>query len=328
MNFAEAEKYYNVLNKFQTFKSEFDKYTRDTTTRYYSYLCNEVTKLLSDENKYYENTCLDVLHYLKYMTKFDSQDDKHESCMFLNYYLNNSLHQIKNYKQNATKFYANIKTICSKSFLDMDICEKEIKDIHPFVLYAIQTVFNLYYHFQKYKGSSIPDDVNHCLYAYKFVSIYENSKNTCKVHYNTSFCQKIIDIKDQYNTYRESDYKCSNIEKKLQNPEKKEPRNILQVSGPYGSSLDGHHMLGNTSNHMGNNISVPFAILLVTPILLFILYKFTPLGPMLRPHLHKYLGISGNIDEKNHELHSNNFSDDETETHNSGYNITYNSLAQ
>ncbi|SBT01403.1 PIR Superfamily Protein, partial [Plasmodium ovale curtisi] len=292
------------------------------------YLCNEVTTLLSDENKYYENTCLDVLHYLKYMIKFDSQDDKHESCMFLNFYLNNSLNEIRNNILNATKFYANIKTKCRRSFLDMNICEKEIKDIHPFVLYAIKTIFNLYYLLHKYKSIPILDDEKHCLYAYKFVSIYENSKNACKVHYNTSFCQKIINIKDQYNTYRESDNKCSNIEKKLQNPEKEEPSNILQVSGPYGSSLDGHHILGNTSNPMGNNISAPFSILLVTPFLLFILYKFTPLGLILRPHLHKYLGISGNNNEKNHKLHSNNFTDDETETHNSGYHITYNSLAQ
>ncbi|SBT74313.1 PIR protein [Plasmodium ovale] len=327
MNFAEAEEYYKLVDKFQTFKNGFDKYVRDTTG-YYNYVCQQVTKLLSDKDKYYEKPCLDVLHYLKYMMNSDSHDEKRESCMFLNYYLNNSLQRIKNNKHNATKFYTNIKENCMNNFIDFNVCKQEIRDIHPFVLYTIQTLFNLYYHFQKYKSSSIPNDVNHCLYAYKFVSIYENSKNTCKVHYNTSFCQKIINIKDQYNTYRESDSKCSNVKKKLQNPEKEGPRNILQVSGPYGSSLHGHHMLGSTSNPMGNNISVPFAILLVTPILLFILYKFTPVGPMLRPHLHKYLGISGNIDEKNHELHSNNFSDDETETHNSGYHITYNSLAQ
>ncbi|SBT02470.1 PIR Superfamily Protein [Plasmodium ovale wallikeri] len=327
MNFAEAEEYYKLVNKFQTFKSEFTKHERDSSG-YYNYACEEVTKHILENTENYKNICLDVLHYLMYMKKLDSPYDKHESCMFLNFYLNNSLHEIRNNKLNATKFYSNIKNNWNRRYINLSVCEQDIKDIHPFVFYTIQTIFTLYDNLYNYRNTPVPNDISHCPYAHNFVSIYNNFKNVCAVHYRTSFCQKIIKIKDEYNEYVKYEEKCANVEKDLKNPEKIELSKVLQISGPHANSLGEHHMLGNTSNPMGNNISVPFAIVLVTPFLFFILYKFTPLGPILRPHLHKYLGISGNNNEKNDKLHSNNFTDDETETHNSGYHITYNSLAQ
>ncbi|SBT01580.1 PIR Superfamily Protein [Plasmodium ovale curtisi] len=330
MNFAEAEEYYKLVDKFQTFKIEFTKHEKDSTG-YYNYACEDATEHILENTENYKNTCLDVLHYLKNMIKFDSQDDKHESCMFLNFYLNNSLGEIRNNKLNATKFYSNIKNNWKRDYINLSVCEKEIKDIHPFVLYTIQTIFTLYDNLYNYRSTPVPNDFSHCPYAHNFVSIYNNFKNVCAVHYRTSFCQKIINFKNHYNAHSASDNKCENIKKDLQNPVIKNPGNVLQVIGPYGSLLSGHNILGttsSTSNFVGNNISIPIVMLLVTPFLLFILYKFTPLGPMLHPYLHKYFRISRNKDKKNQKHHSHNFIDDETETHNSEYYITYNSLAQ
>ncbi|SCA48166.1 PIR protein [Plasmodium ovale] len=327
MNFIEAEEYYNILSGFSIYKEEFDTYKKNSYG-YFGYVCQDVTSDISENKEDYTNICLDVLNYKMYMKNQETLDSKRVLCMFLNYLLNNYLHRIKHNKYNASTFYSKIRKNYKSSNMDFNICHQEIKDIHNFVIYTVETLFNLHYNLYKYRISILAENLSHCPYAHNFASIYNNFKNVCAAHYSTSFCQKIIKIKDEYNEYIKSEDKCANVEKDLKNPEKIESSNILQVSGPYGSSLDEHHMLGNTSNPMGNNISVPFAILLVTPFLLFILYKFTPLGLILRPHLHKYLGISGNNNEKNHKLHSNNFTDDETETHNSGYHITYNSLAQ
>ncbi|SBT01908.1 PIR Superfamily Protein [Plasmodium ovale curtisi] len=325
MNLKEREEYYNIVRKFLQFRDYTNQYL-ENTSGYFERVCKKIIKDHSERNGPYIESCINFLKYLKYLKNTNDFHENTASCKLVNYSLNKNLRNYLHDEQNTLNFYKNLKTEDVSKQCYIEKCENEIKYIQKYVLGNIESLYNLYLNFDKYTSSLVNDNLSHCYYANACSSIYNNCINTCDVQYDVAFCEILKKFKDEYNRQLSHENKCQYIKKVLSYPEKKNVRDTQHTRDRYGSYASGS--ISPKSNSPGNNITAAIVTLLVTPLTLFILYKFTPLGSWLRPQVKKYIGIGKNKGEEYQKLLSINSQNEKEIMYNNEYYIKYNASPQ
>ncbi|SBT51595.1 PIR Superfamily Protein [Plasmodium ovale wallikeri] len=189
----------------------------------------------------------------------------------------------------------------------IEVCENEIRYIEKYVLGIIETLYNLYDNFEKYKSGSISGNLSQCYYANACASIYNNCIKTCEVKYDELFCAKLKAFKEKYNAELTPGKSCYKVKNVLLYPENNSTRDTV-----YSSWGHERHMLvgGSKFNSLGNNM--------VTPI-------YTPFGSWLRPKIKRMNKTWNNINEENDELLIDNSQIYQINSQGKNYHITYNS---
>ncbi|SBT84754.1 PIR protein [Plasmodium ovale] len=331
MHILEREKYYSKANKFPQCKHEFDT-IKNISDGLFTYRCQDIFEDFEGSDSIYINPCVEVLKYINYLSKNKSLHQNTEYCMFLNYLLNNHMQSIPENKYSSSKFYKKLKTKYEGSPLNFDICDEEIKDINKIVRYHIEVLYNLYENFNKYISSCIPGNVPNCYFSNLCASIYKNSIEVCKTLFDPAFCNILKTFKEEYNAEIVREKSCYKPENVLSYPEVVYTSEYLQARERYVSLTNGYHMLrSNISpelNSAKHNIIIAVIVLLLTPFILFIMYKFTPFGSWLHARAPKYNGIIGYIDEYNKKVHTGNNIREQKTNEDNIYSITYNSISQ
>ncbi|SBS89136.1 PIR Superfamily Protein [Plasmodium ovale curtisi] len=198
-------------------------------------------------------------------------------------------------------------------------------------LYDYATNFDTIDRKLKGNGSKCTQEV----YAYleEYVNLYKEIKQECeRTPHNKNYCTLLSTIHETYDTNNLSNLKCKNIESNR--PQYKED---FPVGGSgLGGEVRAYSRAGVTEelamqqtsqftgSHAFMTITFPiFGIILV----LFILYKYTPFGPLVSSRFLKRKIIHDNIDEENmQELLTNAYEHEDENFNRSKNRISYHPL--
>ncbi|SBS90694.1 PIR Superfamily Protein [Plasmodium ovale curtisi] len=196
-------------------------------------------------------------------------------------------------------------------------------------LYDYATNFDTIYHKLKDNGSKCTREVDD--YLEEYVKQYKEIKQECDKTPNTkNYCKLLKTIHETYDN-KLSSVKCENIE--IYTPEEgdfseggpglgREARAYSRDGGT--AELEMQQTSQFTGSHAFMTITFPiFGIILV----LFILYKFTPFGPLVSSRFLKRKIIHDNIDEENlQELLTNAYELEDRNSNRSKNHISYHPL--
>ncbi|SBT55862.1 PIR Superfamily Protein [Plasmodium ovale wallikeri] len=167
------------------------------------------------------------------------------------------------------------------------------------------------------------------VYLEEYVKQYKEIKQECDKTSNTkNYCTLLKTIHETYNDNKLSNLKCKNIE--IYTPEESDfPVDRLGLGGEaqaYSRDEDTEELaMQQTSQFTGSHAFMAttfpiFGIILV----LFILYKFTPFGPLVSSRFLKRKIIHDNIDEENmQELLTNAYELEDGNSNSSKNHISY-----
>ncbi|SBT55214.1 PIR Superfamily Protein [Plasmodium ovale wallikeri] len=321
MNPKEREEYYNVVHEFVQYKIPPHIYENYESGRF-QYSCDRTIKDSSENKEKINDSCIHFLKYLKYLKENISLHQKTGYCKFLNYTLNINLQNYLKNTQRTLNFYKMLNTEYPSQDYYIEVCENEIRYIEKFVLGNIETLYNLYDNFGKYKSGSTSGNLSQCYYANACASIYNNCIKTCEVKYDELFCAKLKAFKEEYNAELTPGKSCYNEKNVLSYPENNSTLDTVHSSWRHES----HVLVGGSKfNSLGNNMITPIVTLLIIPITLFMLYKYTPFGSWLRPKIKRMNKTWNNINEENDELLIDNSQIYQINSQGKNYHITYNS---
>ncbi|SBT53659.1 PIR Superfamily Protein [Plasmodium ovale wallikeri] len=292
-----VDNYYTHVNLFDQYSEKFNEVIGDASedTSYQS-KCDDMQRSLFKSDSVSKERCQNILKYVNYISKQQSDEEKKKLCAHLNYLLNcdASSDTIPNdYKPNIINAYLRLfssyNNVC---YLSIDFIEadelKKLKDMHN----MHKLLKNI-----KSKVTSCTGDC--CSNAKQCAETYESYIHNCYIGSTDHFCVELAKIKAAYEENMKTAIKtCTDAREMLTPP---------------------------MQNNSGVSILIPCTILLVIPCFLFILYKFTPFSSWIIPQIQKIKRIINNTDEQNENLILDNFDLMQYPQEKGPYNIAYNS---
>ncbi|SBT85109.1 PIR protein [Plasmodium ovale] len=286
-----GENYYSSVRSFPIYEEEFNTVDSDSSdTQIYEKLCNSFSDVLFSK-KYSTDTCKIIAKYLYYI-KFKEDENNNDRCKCLNYLLNT------NEKFNTLPGYNISKLLKAyyKLSFKFNTCYNYIEHIENVdVLGKIKKLYNLNKAMNKLE-KSVTDNNEHIHNdAEVFAEHYRNAINDCTINNTEGFCGELKAI-EQYI------YGCIKSDKHIKAWKTLKPL-IPNDATPF--------------------IIVSFIMILGIPLLLYILYKFTPLEAWANSQIQKKKKIWYNLSKNKPQLHK--LRHEEVNMENSEFNIKYHS---
>ncbi|SBS99016.1 PIR Superfamily Protein, partial [Plasmodium ovale curtisi] len=301
-----AHYYGNLLPGFDT--TEFIK-SRDTT-------CSEFLKDIGlSENTYAKEICEKFMYMYEYLHKIHKERATDntitvEDCHFINYWLNVNLK--KNNIDSSicvNEFYEKLKSKNTTFFSSPTQLEKHLHVIDPSHLKNMEILYELYYTKQKitdimFNLDITEDKKNLCPeYLEKCHSKYIEGMNNCLNGYD-DFCKAIKKFERDYNYL---------IEKETDESGNCKSSEYFQLLY-YDSFVEKQRRIMTIKI-----LSSPLILSFVIPLL----YKYTPLGPLLRTKINVVKNAWMNTDKNTEELLLSSTDIEDNISDNGNYNIGY-----
>ncbi|SBT72738.1 Plasmodium vivax Vir protein, putative [Plasmodium ovale] len=251
---------YTFAGSYDIYKNEIDKSTEHET--FGGFLeCDRISTqyLVGDTNK-----CLQIDKFLSHLSNYGEKYTS-DGCKYLNYWIYDKFNQKKgegNY--NILQFYESFKGTYSDQYDNNYLLNGCIKEIDENIFRKIQNLIDIYDKYNKLKNDDIQLTGDYCTSAIDCVSSYTLHVKKCHESYDPDFCMELENFRKLYN---------------------------LRVSN-VTSCKDLQTYLPSAINSNVVTIITPFAVILVMPFILFILYKFTPFGSWIMPRMKRMLNNS------------------------------------
>ncbi|SBT57108.1 PIR Superfamily Protein [Plasmodium ovale wallikeri] len=296
VKYVTGSNYYPYLSSFVQYQQNFNQIINgsggDTS---YETRCSQIGNDRFQGSENFRKRCYEVAKYLNYIKSKESDGDTHERCAHLNYILNSNkdYYDIPNYgKKDLIKAYADVSPNLTY------MCHSKIDLIDHNVLEKLTEIYNMHDLFNKVKSNKASCSGTSCSNITRCVSIYEKYIENCYVDSMDYICQELSKLKHAYDEHMETVTTCPEAVKILIPPKE---------------------------NNTGVTILIPCIIILIIPFFLFILYKFTPFGPLVRPRIQQIKRLLNNIYEEG-QYKTVDKSEFIEQTEKSGsYQISYNS---
>ncbi|SBT84455.1 PIR protein [Plasmodium ovale] len=289
-DYIHGDNYYSTLIAFIKYEDEFNSITNGISdTQDHSVNCTEISNVKFSSNDFSER-CNKVARYLNYIKQKQDEDDGNR-CRCLNYLLNT---------KTEFKIFSNKK--CSELFIaygaiseKLEKCKSTIGCIYKEDLEKINVLYDLNKSMKKLEKSIADKDEHIYSNAEDFAQHYRNAINYCPIDNTEGYCAELKGFQQYiYHFTKPENYtKASDILKTL------------------------------IPNDGTSSIIVPCIISLGIPLFLYILYKFTPLGPWTNIQLQKKKKMWNNLSENEHNLDIPRH--DQLNMKNSKFNIKYHS---
>ncbi|SBT55724.1 PIR Superfamily Protein [Plasmodium ovale wallikeri] len=284
-----GENYYSSVRSFPIYEEEFSTVDSDSRDKQkYEKLCNSFSDVFFSK-KYSTDTCYIIAKYLYYI-KFKEDEHNNDRCKCLNYLLNTNekFNTLSGY--NVSKLLKAYYKLSSK----FKTCYNHIEHIENVdVLGKIKKLYNLNKAMNKLEKSIIDENEHIHNDAEVFAEHYRNATNDCTFNNTEGFCSEL-------KAFEQYIYGCINSEKHIKAWKTLKPL---------------------IPNDATPSIIVSFIMLLGIPLLLYILYKFTPLGAWANSQIQKKKKIWNIIFKNKSQLH--NLRHEEVNMENSEFNIKY-----
>ncbi|SBT83170.1 PIR protein [Plasmodium ovale] len=296
VNYVAGSNYYPYLSSFVQYEQNFNEIIKgsDANTSYETH-CSKIESERFQGSDAFRKRCYDIAKYLNYISSKQSDGETHERCAHLNYILNSNTdyYNIQNYKKTELiKAYADVSPKLT------DTCYAKIELIDDEVLEKLKEIYNMHELFYKVKMNAKPCNGDCCSNITQCVSIYNKYIDNCYADSMDYICQEISKLKHEYDNHMKTVTTCPEAIK------------ILIPPKEYNT---------------GVTILIPCIIILIIPFFLFILYKFTPFGSLVRPRIHQIKRLLNNIYEEDQYKTVSNSEFIEKTKKKGAYQIAYNS---
>ncbi|VUZ96755.1 PIR protein [Plasmodium vivax] len=193
-----------------------------------------------------------VFHYIEGLKSDQENTSIVHGCKYLYHWMYENLSKIKKYRTDVFAFYKKLlKAACDMLELT-EIYNHQINNLSEEVFLKHKPLANMYEHYNKLSSQ------NSCADATDFVQLYSDQINKCQGVVSDDFCNELEKFKKDYESIIQTK-NCPGVE------------NTLPSEPKYSSS--------------STILTVSSTIL--TPLILFITYKFTPFGSIIRSRIRK-----------------------------------------
>ncbi|SBT83174.1 PIR protein [Plasmodium ovale] len=294
MSSQTRESIYSFVSSFHTYKDLFDK-ANEVVDNSGIYKCDASGNSEDCNNPSFVQVCTKTAQYIT-LLKETYPNNTFGGCKYLNYWIQNeALSNIEN-KNDTLIFYQKVMNIYGY-LIDSDTCDGNIENIDENIFGNVKTLYEVYDNFNKFRNTEEKEIGEKCAYATKSVTLYKECIRKCHENSEHNFCNEVEKFKWIYYEHMKSGTTCSGIP------------NELPSTRTYNLTVV---------------VLVPGLIALVLPFLLFIFYKFTPLGFSLRQKIRRKKGMWNNLEHESHQfLQSSKRINKNSD--NGQYNISYNS---
>ncbi|SBT02212.1 PIR Superfamily Protein [Plasmodium ovale curtisi] len=305
----ETEKeYYDMVAKCPGYINKLNDFVNSPVQNTCETCVNTIKERFSD-NQSHLKPCLGALNYFKKISVLKLMEDDTLYCACLNYWLNNELKKIPGNLYSAQYFYSTLENEDMDDSYNMNKCLGKIKKIDDAFITNMEKLYKIYDSFSKYKNNNSANDLSHCSYSEECVSSYKGLVTQCNSEHTNNFCNALKKFKDNYNNYVLSESYCKDEKEYLSHPEteredaefKRRGQTIFQQRLLSGNPED-RAMESDESDPTKFKIIIPVTTSVVLPIILFMLYKFTPFmswfsSSMLNKSTHGHNLENGEIEE-------------------------------
>ncbi|SBT51977.1 PIR Superfamily Protein [Plasmodium ovale wallikeri] len=293
------EEYYSIVNSFPEYNDDFDHTLKDND-RIYTGKCNHIRNSHFEGNLNIMEPCLSIARHLAHINGYGTIDEKNKRCKYFNYRIKTQYGRIHDFDGNNEDLYNKLNEGYAIYPSDFKIYKCKIESISEGAFKELKDLYNLHDKLYKIKKSySGPNSSSSsCENADEFVQLYDGYIKECNTKGQTKFCNKLTELSNNYQAIMETKPTC---------------KKMLQVLEP------------PKDNDQPVTALVPFVIILVMSILFFILYKFTPFGPWIRPQILRKKKIWKDLHEKVVQLFHNS-RNKVSNCRNSELNVLYHSL--
>ncbi|SBS90560.1 PIR Superfamily Protein [Plasmodium ovale curtisi] len=287
-DYVNGDFYYSSVSSFLQYESEFNIITKGSSnTQVHKAKCDEIIKTHSFSSDF-SDRCHKVAKYLQYIKH---NDDTENRCRCLNYLLNTKTEFNTFSNKKCSDLFRAYYAISDK----LETCKSTISCIYEEDLEKIKRIYYLNESMNKLNKSIEDNDGHINSNAENFAEHYRNAIIHCRTDKTEGYCTQLKEI-EQYI------YQCMESEKY------KEAWKILKTLIP---------------NYGTPSIIVSFIMVLGTPLILYILHKFTPFGPWFNTQIQKKKKIWNLLSENAPQIHRHRHPI--LDMSNSRYNIKYNS---
>ncbi|SBT56394.1 PIR Superfamily Protein [Plasmodium ovale wallikeri] len=328
----------DILNKFYTAikAEEIQKFSSSVITE----IENRIS-IIKD--------CITLKKYLTYFSNIGSCNEKN-CCGYVNYWLNNSVHQY--YKSNESVFTIYNNYMKDDSDINKNNqCASKIKYMKRGDFEKIKELYDTYYLFNQFISHK-SYNTSMCFLARNCATSFNQILSNHELEEDIKFCKVLEDFKTKFqNDDWISQNKCDNVSSDslhdlnpcIQLPDQTKG-GYLSSGQPEGSLKATETPVDVSDLHEGRETfeikeehatsptsfggTLPISLLSsgIGALVIFIsFYKFTPFGHLLRSGTQRFKGISEHLSEEEYEMKQHISEYDERNSEYNEYNILYNS---
>ncbi|SBT74554.1 PIR protein [Plasmodium ovale] len=275
------EEYYNAVSKLPTDKCRLNITIINPIREQYEALCEMKGKTHLKDEKDFIDHCVKVTSYIENFYENCPIKDNPKHCKFFNYILNEEVRNNRYTKYNDVMLMNAYKDISS----EMGICKDDVEFIQQEDFTKINDLHNMNYKLKSFLNN-INDSGYNCREVNNSVDLYKSYERMCNKQNINIFCNKLNEYKSYYIRHIAQILpKCPQIDETLPS------FGIIGAeddeSEMQGSFHDGDEVLVASSGlgFSRSNILIAFSSLLLIFFIIFILYKFTPVGPWILPQI-------------------------------------------
>ncbi|SBT56977.1 PIR Superfamily Protein [Plasmodium ovale wallikeri] len=261
----------------------------------------------NNSNHNFNILCLTLLSYFKLSTNPGSSKNPDNYCGYANYWLNNKVRKNNGeLEEYASNFF---EVFSSSAYIDFvgSECKKYIYNLGEDKFKKMNILFTYYNDYNKFLMNKMSKPDLSCTYAQNCATIYKDNIMKCST-LEDEFCTKLRDFKDTLMEQLKSLRICA-AQQEL----------ILSIDRTMAESSSQKQSEESTP---ASTISAStFGTTMGVPLILLLLYKFTPFGSWLSPQIGN---IKNRFNIADNEQNESLFNYSELNSSNEQYNVPYN----
>ncbi|SBT74446.1 PIR protein [Plasmodium ovale] len=283
------------LNDFLTYTNIFSKYIKDyvnatiTTEQADTSYCSSVSNKLSCGSEFFE-TCQQIANFVKNSTDASNTDKIDEQCIYLNYKVNDEMYRIKDISENTTGFYYYFIEEYESHFDFLKKCKIYIKHIDEKTFGNLKKIHELYHNLNIFITNGKSAD--NCKDLHNAAQLYEDHMGSCRKSNKNNFCRALHNFHHRCFSYiNDVTSNCPDVAKTslftLGEKVYSEDSDTDGASFNEEEEEEDDDDMDGLVSGSPHNLLIAFAIMLAISFTLYILYRFSPFGSWLRPHIRK-----------------------------------------
>ncbi|GAW84605.1 variable surface protein [Plasmodium gonderi] len=295
---------YTYVGKFPEYKEIIEKKENRLILKNDPCTTGIIGSRVDMQNKFDKDKCHAALWFAKIINDKFTKEPTQELCLYLYYWLRKEF-EYNNISAQTRTIYIILLSSVSQYINSLCLSYKK-NDMLDDDFQLMDDLYQMYINIYYIKKDSYPLGKDMCTCITECSDKYKKYKTTCESNNVSSFCFALENINNELNGLQNSSDICSQA--KCQNGPC-EYTDIMEITSP--------------RTNKSKTAIITTILILTIPVLLFIIYKFTPYNSFLHRGLkniinnfHSFKGARNIL--KNSELYS-------TTSWNSSHNILYNS---
>nr|CAB96719.1 vir33 [Plasmodium vivax] len=286
---------YDFADIFPTCKHDFDREIKNLDSEYMDHCISISGQHNNDQNTEFIEPCQKLIQYLKYIKKEYLAGIHIQSCKYFSYMLKNELQKIPHICEGTKECYNTMIKVQSSESHGIDVCNEHIEEINDKIFEKFENLDSLYDMFYKFTNTQEKMGDTKCDLGKSCSEKYINLIKLCNPVSHIGFCKALDKFKDTYNNHMNDGPECVNV--------------LRYLHSPFGTDKR-------------RTFSISLITIFAMSIIMFTVYKFTPVYSWFHSILRRKSKIRNDLYEESRDL-KNNADMKKFNSKNSPLNIQY-----